>query len=497
MRVMTRAYRLTRRNLIRVASLAAIGGAGSVIVASCAAQPPTPSPKPAVPTEAPKPAPTTAPPPPTAAAAPAPTATSAPAPQPTAAAAAKPAAAAPAAAAARKVPLSAFYWANDEGDLAIWKEQIALVGQRQPQLEVKFDTATFDNYHDKLLTMAGAGTLPDVIMDNGFRVSSLAARGVTKSLMPYISKESGFDLNDFVKPAQEMGSHKGEIHCLFYDFVGLLPFYNVDLFDAAGVPHPDASWTWDDFTSRMKQLTKTGPDGRVTQAGIVLTKDFVWGLTPFILQNGGELWDKDLKESLLGSPESLEAITFYADLRNKHKVTLAEVPGLGEYTDPFLSKRAAWINHVVAAASGMGPEKGVNWDWGVMPRQKKQVTWAAGSGWAVSGKPKEPDGAWLFVKEITSSPNLTAIAKSQRGYPARYSAMPAYFQGRPKHVEYAKSVMEYARGYPTHPTFLEWWDVLNRELEPALLGSAAPKDVVSKIKPELDNLLAKSRQIGS
>jgi ABC-type glycerol-3-phosphate transport system substrate-binding protein len=171
------------------------------------------------------------------------------------------------------------------------------------------------------------------------------------------------------------------------------------------------------------------------------------------------------------------------------------VPGLGGYTDPFLSKRVAWINHVVAAASGMGPEKDVNWDWGVMPRQKKQVTWAAGSGWAVSGKAKEPDGAWLFVKEITSSPNLSAIAKSQRGYPARYSAMPAYFQGRPKHVEYAKSVMEYARGYPTHPTFLEWWDVLNRELEPVLLGSASAKDTVAKIKPELDNLLTKSRQL--
>ena len=42
--------------------------------------------------------------------------------------------------------------------------------------------------------------------------------------------------------------------CLPQNLSSLVVYYNRDLFDAAGVPYPEAGWTWDDFLAAAKAL---------------------------------------------------------------------------------------------------------------------------------------------------------------------------------------------------------------------------------------------------
>ena len=44
--------------------------------------------------------------------------------------------------------------------------------------------------------------------------------------------------------------------CLPQNLSSLVVYYNRDLFDAAGVPYPEAGWTWAEFLDAAKALTR-------------------------------------------------------------------------------------------------------------------------------------------------------------------------------------------------------------------------------------------------
>ena len=56
----------------------------------------------------------------------------------------------------------------------------------------------------------------------------------------------GFDPDVYYPKAYEVFSADGKQFGVPEQFSDVLLFYNKDLFDAAGVNYPDASWTWED-----------------------------------------------------------------------------------------------------------------------------------------------------------------------------------------------------------------------------------------------------------
>lgn len=395
----------------------------------------------------------------------------------------------------QKIPLRVYLWASNPDDVKAWQAQLDLAVKNQPQLQPTLETDPFAQYNQKLVTMAAGGTLPDVVFLNGPLVASFVARGVTRSLQPFIDKDK-YDLSDFVPTALEQGRFRGEIQTLFYDYGALMGVYNVDMFDKAGVPHPDASWSWDELLTHLKTLTKRDASGRLVQAGTYLNNVFERGLLSFIWQNGGEPWDSQAKEALIDSDASVQAIQWYADLRNVQKVTATDMGNNNDARNQVLAGTVAYFWDGPWTGLAMNAKKDLNWDYGLLFHQKNDKRFASGSGYAMGKNTKNPDAAWLLIKELASKDSLDVLGRAQRAFPARFSSMDSYFTNtRPKHISYAKA--EVVKGQAPTPltTYQEMNDLLNRELADVLLGQAQAKDVVPKLKPQMNDLLAKHHQI--
>ena len=84
-------------------------------------------------------------------------------------------------------------------------------------------------------------------------------------------------------------------------------FYNKALFDQAGVPYPDDSWTIADFCETAKKMTSDGVVGWTSS-----TSDRVW--YNFIWSNGGQIYSEDGTTAAINTPESAEVIQMLMDL---------------------------------------------------------------------------------------------------------------------------------------------------------------------------------------
>src|SRR6266700_339663 len=106
-----------------------------------------------------------------------------PAQAPTQPAAAKPAGAAaptsapqqaPAAASGQKVSLRWFFWTGTEEERQFWEGLAADAMQKVPNVEVKFETDTFNNFWTRLPTMVASGGVPDLLGLQSLRTGSFA-----------------------------------------------------------------------------------------------------------------------------------------------------------------------------------------------------------------------------------------------------------------------------------------------------------------------------------
>ncbi len=103
----------------------------------------------------------------------------------------------------------------------------------------------------------------------------------------------------------------GDLYCLPKDVSVLGLFYNMDLFDDAGIPYPSENWTWAELGSAAKAVSDL-PTVRFTPFGLVLDDDVSRWL-PFFLQAGGRL-DPQMLDRTRTYEAVGEALSFYDGL---------------------------------------------------------------------------------------------------------------------------------------------------------------------------------------
>lgn len=124
----------------------------------------------------------------------------------------------------------------------------------------------------KIVAAINAGEPPDVVLsftlDN---VGQFCSSGAWQDLTPYMERDD-FDLSQFPDAALQYTSFGGSQCALPFltDAYGL--YYNVDMFDEAGISEPPR--TLSELADVAKQLTVFNPDGSIERAGIVLATGY-------------------------------------------------------------------------------------------------------------------------------------------------------------------------------------------------------------------------------
>ncbi len=123
-------------------------------------------------------------------------------------------------------------------------------------------------------------------------------------------------LNGLTPGVLAFGQKDGKQHGMPYSVSVPVMFYNADLFKAAGLNPDRPPSTWQEVLQAGQQIrARTGKFGM-----------FMWNRDTFVIQslvesNGGSWLSKDHRTVTVNSAANKEALQFYSDLVNVHKVT--------------------------------------------------------------------------------------------------------------------------------------------------------------------------------
>jgi len=115
-------------------------------------------------------------------------------------------------------------------------------------------------------------------------------------------------------------------------------FYNLEIWQEAGMSEKDFPETWTELKETAKKLTEYDAAGNISQAGFAFNGRTNGMVYDYLLQLGGHMWSKDGRTCVMNSPEGVEAWQFLYDLMWVDKVNSA---GFLNYNEAFGTGKAA------------------------------------------------------------------------------------------------------------------------------------------------------------
>ena len=360
-------------------------------------------------------------------------------------------------------------------------------------------TSTYDT---KLLTMIAGGQPPDVQMTLRFTYFNFVAKGIALKLTPYL-QAANYDKSLYYDVGLSPYTFRGNLYGLPREVDVWIMDYNKDLLDAAGVPAPDGTWTWDELITYGKKLTKRDSAGRPLQfgfgySGLGGAKAF----DGFVYQAGGQLVDNEDTPTkfLLDQPNAANGVQFMADLASVHKIAPlpSDLSEIGSVNDLFQSGKIAMRYGEYSTSNVFQTITKFKWDIGEPFHGEQKSTWVGGACYTVNTKSPHPAEAVKFVVFAAGPEGSTAIAENRAGIPAVKSvATSSVFLGAspPPNNKAALAVFPYGNRPPMLPTFNEWSNLILNALDPVWVGKTKALDALKSIAPKAQALIDQGHQM--
>ncbi|OBK25894.1 ABC transporter [Mycobacterium asiaticum] len=361
----------------------------------------------------------------------------------------------------------------------------------------------------QLSTFCAGGKCPDVLMTWEFTYAELADRGVLLDLNTMLAREPQFaaQLNtDSIDPLYRTFNYPGSRGSGQYAFPeqwsGNYLYYNKALFEAAGVPLPPGTWqqTWSfaEFLSAAKALTKREASGRVAQWGFVNAWVSFYSAGLFAMNNGVRWSAPRTNPRHLNFDDDafVEAVQFYADLINKHKVSPSDSDQQSmSNADLFSVGKAAMALGGHWRYQTFDRAEGLDFDVAPLPlgpRGRFACSNIGVTGLAIASTSKRKEQAWEFVKFATGPVGQALIAQSRLFVPVLKSALNsdgfAQAHRRIGNVAILTDGPIVSEGLPITPAWEKVVALMDRNFGPVLRGSR-PATSLSGLSRAVDEVL--------
>jgi multiple sugar transport system substrate-binding protein len=423
--------------------------------------------------------------------APAATGTTAPAPQ--AEAITTPAQAAPAASSANgEITFQVF---GDPVELAIFEELVAEYGKFNPNVKVQINhVPSQGEFMTKLSGSFTAGNPPDVFLLNDRRYGQFAARDVLEPVGPWLDRSTTIQVTDYYTHSMAAFTYKGTLQCLPQNVSSLDVYYNKTLFEQNNVPLPTADWTWQDFLSAAKALTKdTNGDGAPDTYGVGV-EPIIIRLAPFVWQHGGEIVDNYEQPArlTLDTPAAREGVQFFMELSLLHRVvpTEAEVKAQALDTQFMNGKLAMFLSSRVETPTFREGIKDFTWDVAPLPRDQQAATILHADAYCMAKASPNKEATWDFIQFAQGPQGQAVAARRGRTVPSLKAVAnsPDFLDPAqpPANSRVYLDVLPSARISPVISTWPAVESAVNNELERAFYGTA-PIDTALQLAMEKAN----------
>ncbi len=223
-------------------------------------------------------------------------------------------------------------------------DTVAAFERENPGVRIRYTKLPWQDGQQKVMLSVNSANPPDICGQVGVSTSFIA-QDVLEPMNAYLAPV----LADFHKSYIDSVSYRGTIYAVPWYKACYVMLLNLDVFDRLGVAPPkDGRWTWDEFVSALKALTKyETPDGKLHDGtppprALVNCRQY-WGLSTnlgpmeyeaytVIFNAGGRVLTERPDgriESTLTEPPFIEGLRRLASLEFEHHVAM---PGIGAMT---------------------------------------------------------------------------------------------------------------------------------------------------------------------
>jgi len=388
------------------------------------------------------------------------------------------------------VAIAAGGWVTDvdkEVHRKVWKA----FEESRPHVTLDINEIAFTT--DKLLTAVAGGTPPDAAYIHPNDLPAVAGPGAYQSLDEYLKRDKSVDIKVMFPKVLEFHKYKGVLYQLPYHSGPSIIYYNKSLFKRLGVRTPEeydkaGQWGWKTGWMEAVRLLTQDRDGQTYgfdgRAGIAFIDVPIWC-------NGGEIFNRELTETLLHLPAATEAIQSYADMWLKLQGTHPS----GDWRN-FVQGNTG----MVFGFRGMGPllrtikdfELGM---WHNPGGPAGRFTRSGPSGYGVVTGAKHPEEGWEFVKFYVGPVAQGILFSAGFNVPltTRKEDLEAFRKDlAPWEKEDVYLEAQDKRLRPLAPLPAQWRainDIWNREWPLIRDGQKSAQQSMTSVKPEIDSLL--------
>lgn len=319
--------------------------------------------------------------------------------------------------------MTAIWW----GDASVAKETndvIAIYDKEAAPNSVKGQFLAYDDYFDKLATLAAAKNLPDLMAFNGDNLPKYAANGLLMDI-------GDVNLGDYDRSGLTTGKYKGKLYGVNFATEYVIMMYNQKLAQGTGVAIPADGSSWDDWATYFADLQTKLPTG-VYAADDLSGNENVFlswligrGAEGIWAANGGIGFDAE---------DAQTWFQYWADLRDKKVVppgpqSLAASQAGGFQNDPVTKGKAVYSADTITDFPGdqsINPQTMSLASCPVGPKARGE--WHSFYGWAVSASaPEKP--AKDFLHLWFTNPEAWKAVGFSHGVPVSQDALDTLSKG--------------------------------------------------------------------
>lgn len=378
-------------------------------------------------------------------------------------------------------------------EVALWDQNISevvdksidLFEKEHPNVKVNVTYIPFGEYWAKLRTSAMGGSGPDIFWMNGPNFYQYASKGLIKDLQPFIEKDQ-LDTSVYTPALVELYTYEDDLYGMpyFLDSVGL--FYNKKLFDEAGVPYPDETWTWADIEEAGMKLT----DKNKKVFGYIARFDNQQGYYNLIHQAGGFIINEKKTKSGFSTPESKDALLFTKKLMDKGISPSAKTQIETKADQIFGSGKAAMVPAISVIAPTYKEMLGDDLGVAPLPKGKQKATIVHGLSWAMNGKTKHEELAWELMKKLSGEKAGKFMGESGFSIPAYQEAETIWIESIPSlDLQVFTDSLAFGVPYPVSENTQKWQDTEVKEFKNYFLGKTSIDEAAEKVQKEMDKIL--------
>ncbi|MET7358477.1 sugar ABC transporter substrate-binding protein [Streptomyces sp. NPDC005562] len=366
---------------------------------------------------------------------------------------------------------------------------IAAFEKVNPRISVRIELTPWASYWTTLKTSMRGGTAPDVFWMNAVNIQLYASSGVLEPLSGHI-KADATPVDRHPRALVRLYSYRGTQYGLPKDFDTIGLWYNKQLFDKAGIPYPDADWTWDDVRDAAAELTD--PHRRVH--GFAAEMDRQMKIYPAVCGAGGYVIEDG--RSGFGDDRSIEGLRFLTDMidRGWSPPQSAMTESVGRVR--YWSEKVA-MNYDLSAMAGQMYAVPALKDHGgiaVLPKGRRRATIIHGLANVISAKSRKKAAAWKFVHFMAGREAAEIQAKAGVTISSYEGTQDAWLTSMPEFdLKHFIEMQKYGVPYPSSRNTAVWENLQYPLLGAAFSGKGGIESAARTLGEQMDRVLKEER----